>query len=208
MKKNLLTIASLLLLGWQSNAQDLKTPYQFSTVIDNEKTEVKCQDNTGTCWSFSTTSFVESELIRLGKGDLDVSEMYFVRRTYPVKADLFVRYNGKHQFSEGGLAHDVVNAIGQYGIVPQSIYSGYLEGQDKYNHRELVKFLRLILDETVKAPVKSATWKLAVESLLDAYIGKIPASFEVGGKQYTPQSYSEYLGFEADKYVSITSFSE
>jgi len=82
--------------------------YEFESLEDIKPTNVKSQDRTGTCWSFSTTSFIESEISRLGNGDHDLSEMYNVRMVYPKKADQYIRYQGKNQFSEGSLAHDVI----------------------------------------------------------------------------------------------------
>jgi len=94
-----------------------QAPYQFTTVIDLETTPVISQGNTGTCWSFSSTSFLESEVIRLTGKQVDLSEMYTVRNTYPKKADNYVMRQGKAQFSEGGLAHDVMNSVAEYGLV-------------------------------------------------------------------------------------------
>ncbi|MEL6813143.1 MAG: C1 family peptidase, partial [Bacteroidota bacterium] len=101
-----------------------QAPYKFTTEIDLEATPVISQGRTGTCWSFSSTSFLESEIIRLTGKQVDLSEMYTVRNTYPRKAENFVMRQGKAQFSEGGLAHDVINSVRDYGLVPQEAYSG------------------------------------------------------------------------------------
>ena len=101
-------------------------PYKFTTEIDLETTPVISQGRTGTCWSFSSTSFLESEIIRLTGMEIDLSEMYTVRNTYPKKAENYVMRQGKAQFSEGGLAHDVMNSVRDYGLVPQSAYSGII----------------------------------------------------------------------------------
>jgi len=105
--------------------------YEFQSVIDIKTTPVISQDNTGTCWSFSTSSFLESEIIRLTGKQVDLSEMYQVRNTYPKKAENFVMRQGKAQFSQGGLAHDVINSVADYGLVPVAVYSGLTEDEKK-----------------------------------------------------------------------------
>ncbi|MCB0434798.1 MAG: aminopeptidase, partial [Mangrovimonas sp.] len=102
--------------------------YEFKTVVDLEATHVISQGNTGTCWSFSTTSYLESEIIRLTGKPIDLSEMYTVRQTYPAKAWNYVMRQGNAQFGQGGLAHDVINSAREYGLVPESAYSGLLNG--------------------------------------------------------------------------------
>ena len=54
--------------------------YQFTDVVKVPATPVKNQASTGTCWCFATTSFMESELLRMGKGTYDLSEMFIVRQ--------------------------------------------------------------------------------------------------------------------------------
>ncbi len=184
-------------------------PYTFNTVIDLETTPVISQGRTGTCWSFSSTSFLESEIIRLSGKQIDLSEMYTVRNTYPKKAENFVMRQGKAQFSEGGLAHDVINSVRDYGLVPQQAYSGMLEGQHGHNHAELAAILRSMVETYVDNPGRklSKHWDDAIEAVLDVYMGENPTSFSYEGKQYTPQSFLEMTGIEPDDYVTITSFS-
>ncbi|MCW5520423.1 aminopeptidase [Aureitalea sp. L0-47] len=186
-------------------AQD---PYSFSTVIDLETTPVISQGNTGTCWSFSSTSFLESEIIRLTGKQVDLSEMYTVRNTYPKKAENFVMRQGKAQFSEGGLAHDVMNSVRDYGLVPQSVYSGLFEGQASHNHAELAAILRSMVETYVDNPGRklSKKWDDAIEAVLDVYMGENPSTFNYEGKQYTPMSFLEMTKIEPNDYVTITSF--
>lgn len=132
MKKYLISFGILLAANF-TQAQE----YQFETVTDVEYTPVISQGRTGTCWSFSTSSFLESEILRETGKQIDLSEMYNVRHTYPVKAENYVMRQGKAQFSEGGLAHDVMNSVAKNGIVPQSVYSGLGQGEEMHNHSEM-----------------------------------------------------------------------
>lgn len=184
-------------------------PYQFKEIIDLEATPVISQGNTGTCWSFSSTSFLESEIIRLGGTPIDLSEMYTVRNTYPLKAENFVMRDGKAQFDEGGLAHDVINSLRSYGLVPQEVYNGLYENVENHNHAELVAVLKSMVNTVVENPGKrrSVYWKNAVEGVLDAYLGKKPSTFMYDGKSYTPQSFLKMTQINPGDYLTITSFS-
>ena len=112
-------------------------PYSFEVIQDNSHTSTKDQCRTGTCWSFATVSFVESELIRMGKGEHNLSEMFNVRVTYPMKAENYLRYQGRAQFGPGSLSHDVINAIRMHGMVPEAAYTGLNPGITEHNHGEL-----------------------------------------------------------------------
>lgn len=182
--------------------------YKFTEVIDLDATPVISQGNTGTCWSFSSTSFLESEIIRLTGKQIDLSEMYTVRNTYPKKAENFVMRQGKAQFSEGGLAHDVMNSVTAYGLVPNSAYSGLLFNEANHNHAELSAVLRSMVETYVDNPGRklSKKWKAAVDAVLSVYMGKNPKSFEYEGETYTPQSFLKMTKLNPDDYVSITSF--
>jgi len=184
--------------------------YTFSTVKDIQATPVKNQGNTGTCWSFSTSSFVESEIKRLSDMDIDISEMYFVRNTYTIKAWDYVMRQGHAQFSEGGLAHDVTNAIRKFGMVPRSVFSGLINDQKGYDHEEMFTLLKTTLDEFIKNPNKkgSAEWKTAMNTILDTYMGKNPVTFIYKGSMYTPQTFAAITKFNPDDYVTITSFTQ
>lgn len=181
--------------------------YEFNTVIDLETTDVISQGKTGTCWSFSTSSFLESEIIRLTGKTIDLSEMYNVRNTYPQKAWNYVMRQGKAQFSEGGLAHDVLNSISSYGLVPNNIYTGLKNGQIKHNHSSMVDSLKTILNSYLKSPKTYASnWKHDIENTLDYFLGKNIDSFNYQGKIYTPKSFLKMTTINPDNYISITSF--
>ncbi|GAA4851804.1 aminopeptidase C [Algivirga pacifica] len=192
-----------------SYAQDipLKDGYQLQELKKVKVTPVKSQGRTGTCWSFSTTSFIESEAMRMGKGELDLSEMYFVRHNYPVKAEKYVRYHGKSNFGEGSLSHDVTNIIKTHGIVPENVYTGLAKGEVVHDHGELFNVLESMLGTLIKSRKITPKWKDAFNAVLDSYLGEVPETFEVKGKTFTPQEYAEkVVGFNPEDYVEITSF--
>lgn len=182
--------------------------YQFEEKINLDETPVISQGRTGTCWSFSTTSFIESEILRIDKKEIDISEMYNVRFTYLAKAQNYLMRQGKAQFSEGGLAHDVMNSVRQNGLVPQSAYTGLDAGVDSHNHAEMVAVLTSLLDTYLEKPTKqmSDKWQDAVDAILDVYLGPVPAEFEFEGKKYTPESFLKMTKINPDDYVTITSF--
>jgi bleomycin hydrolase len=190
--------------GLQASAQEA---YKFQSVINLQATPVKSQDNTGTCWSYSGHSFLESELLRMGKGEWDLSEMFHARLIYEDKADNYVRRQGKANFSQGSLAHDVLRMVKKHGLIPQEHYTGLQPDEDAHNHEELEVVLFGIVEAVAKQSNPSLHWRNAVKGVLDAYLGKVPEKFKAKGKDYTPRSFAEMLGVNPDDYVSITSFS-
>ncbi len=182
--------------------------YLFKVLADIEATEVQDQSRTSTCWSFSSLSFFESELIRMGKGRYNLSEMFIVRNAYIGKADMYVRMNGFHNFGPGGAFLDLPWVIEHYGIVPESVYKGLNYGTEKHNHAEMDAVLKGIVDAIKSNPQGKLTnaWKSAFEGSIDAYLGKIPNTFSYEGKEYTPISFAKHLGLNMSDYVSLTSF--
>ncbi|MGL2967552.1 C1 family peptidase [Flavobacterium sp. XGLA_31] len=182
--------------------------YEFQTIKKIDATPVISQDQTGTCWSFSTTSFLEAEIIRTTGKKIDLSEMYNVRNTYPKKAWVYVMRQGKAQFGEGGLAHDVINSARDFGLVPQSVYSGKMPTDAIYNHTEMVSVLESMLKTYVANPGKklSPQWKESVSAVLDQYMGPNPTEFTYEGKKYTPKTFMEYTKLNPKDYITISSF--
>ncbi|MCF6182862.1 C1 family peptidase [Lutibacter sp.] len=216
MKRKLFSIAFLaitqLFFAQEGTVINVRLPtaqkYVFTPVIDIEASNVKSQGYTGTCWSFSTTSFIESEIYKnIGK-NIDISEMYTVRNTYPIKAWDYVMRQGKTQFGEGGLAHDVLNSIRIYGLVPQSAFSGLVNGETNYNHSKIVPELKKVLDAYIKNDKhsKHPNWKKEVDSILNVTIGKIPEKFMYDGVYYTPKTFLKMTHINPDDYVTLTSF--
>lgn len=207
MKKSILFGKKIVLLfAFSTSAICFSQKYDFQTVTEVPCLPVISQDNTGTCWSFSSTSFLESEILRITGKSIDLSEMYSVRQTYPKKALNYVMRQGKAQFGEGGLNHDVIFSALEYGLVPENVYSGRINGS-KLNHSKMVKDLENVLNNVVKNPVKLAgTWKSEYETILDQNIGKPVTEFTFEGKQYTPKQFLEATQLKLADYVTITSF--
>ena len=181
--------------------------YQFTTVKDIEANPVISQDNTGTCWSFSTTSFLESEIIRQTGKQIDLSEMYNVRNTYPKKGYNYFMRQGNAQFGEGGLSHDVINCARDFGLVPQSAYSGKTDEKAKYDHSKMEVELKELLKKAVASPKEmSRTWKNDYEKILSNYMGNNVTSFIYEGKKYTPQEFLTMTKLNMNDYVTLTSF--
>ncbi len=192
-------------------AQELPTEinaYKFKVLKKMDATDVKNQYKSSTCWVFSTNSFFESELLRMGKGQHDLSEMFVVRAGYLDRADNYLRRQGAAAFSQGAENHDVINLIRKYGMTPQSVYSGFPAGQDKPVHGEMEAVLKAIVDALHKLPdgKLSPQWRKAYAGALDGYMGAPPETFTVAGKQHTPLSYFNSLGLNLDDYVALTSY--
>lgn len=181
--------------------------YKFKVEVQHQATSVKNQDNTGTCWSFATASFLESELMRMGQGKHDLSEMFVVRNVYKEKAKNYLENKGETNFSQGSLSHDLITAIENYGIVPESVYTGKREGERSYNHNELEHSLRNLLTTLVTKNALSQQWMSLYSTILDTYMGKAPEQFTYKGETYTPKSFTKSIGLNMNDYISITSFS-
>ncbi len=183
--------------------------YFFTPIKEIKATSVKNQNRTSTCWSFSGVAFLESELIRMGKGEINLSSMYVVRNAYTEKADRFVRFNGTNNFGEGGSFYDVIETIRKYGIVPEDVYTGLNYGEDKHVHGELFAVTRGYVDAIIKNPNRKLTtaWKNGFNGILDAYLGVNPVNFNYKGKNYTPNTFFQSLGLNLDDYIYVTSFS-
>ncbi|OFY85238.1 MAG: aminopeptidase [Bacteroidetes bacterium RIFCSPLOWO2_12_FULL_35_15] len=203
-------IAAAVTLGFNITAQTLTNKkdgnYKFTVVKNLEATEVQNQAQSGTCWTFSSLSFFESELLRMGKPKVNLSEMFIVRNSYPDKADKYVRMHGLINFGPGGAFHDVAYVIKNYGIVPQAAYNGFVNGEKEINHNELDAMLKAEVDVVVKANKITRGWAKTVNATLDAYLGKAPETFDYMGKQYTPKSFAQSLGLDMNNYVELTSF--
>jgi len=197
------TISALFLVSLTLSAQNA---YTFTVIKENPITSVKNQASTGTCWSFSGVGFLESELIRMGKGEFDLSEMYIVRRNYEDKAQKYARLHGNLNFAPGGSFADVVETIEDFGIVPEEAYKGLNYGSETHDHGELDKILKGYMGGIVSNQKLSPVWDEGFSGILDAYLGSIPEIFTYDGKQYTPHSFAGSLGLNQDDYVSLTSF--
>lgn len=180
--------------------------YEFEDKIRLDCSSIKSQQRTGTCWSFSTTSFLESELLRTGKGAVDLSEMYSVRKTYEDKARNYVLRQGKANFSQGSLAHDVLNTVEFHGIMTEEAYPGKLPEDQIFDHSELVSTLKAYLDAVIETGKPGPHWQKAVNGILDAYMGPAPETFNYNGTSYSPKSFASAMNINSGDYVHLTSF--
>ncbi len=192
-------------------AQDKKdTSYKFTLIKELPHTSVKDQYRSGTCWSFAGASFIESELLRNGKPEVDISEMFLVNHCYRDKADRYVRMQGNTNFGGGGLLHDILYVMKNYGLVPETIYPGLSYGEKKHVHGEVDNLLKNMVTSVVQNKNRkiSPVWSVAFQKSADAYFGDFPDEFKYQGKKYTPKTFvSDYCGgINADDYVEITSF--
>lgn len=215
MNKSIFLLATLLI-----SSIGFSQTYEFHSVRDIEALPVISQGNTGTCWSFSTTSFLEAEIIRLTGKKIDLSEMYTVRNTYLDKAENFVMRQGKAQFGEGGLSHDLINSAKKYGVVPETNFVGKTNSDIQFNHTKMVSELEAVVKKAVsETPKNYPNWKTDYTAILDAQLGKfnedniitfqnqsIDNKNDSKGKALTPKEFLATTKLNLDDYVTITSF--
>lgn len=195
------------IMAQNTASNSAQSKFQFTIEKEIKNTEVKNQCNTSTCWSFSTLSFLESEMLKSGKPAVNLSEMFIVRHVYLQKAERYIRMHGHTNMGPGGAFHDVTNVIRQYGIVPEDVYPGNPEVENKHDHSELDVSLKAFLDGVLKNDTKiTGKWRQAVNGILDAYLGKLPEKFDFQGKSFSPKSFSEFMGINPDNYLEISSF--
>jgi bleomycin hydrolase len=215
MKKLFLLSAAFFMLSAPIFAQDEakdepkeEKGYEFTEKNNIPTTTVKDQQRTGTCWSYAATSFVETELLRMGFDEVDLSEMYFVRHAYEQKGLDYVRYHGKNNFSPGGQAHDVTNVIKTMGFVTENDYTGKHYGSDIHVHGEMRTMMLGMLDAVIKNKNREITpvWFDAYKAVVDTYLGAQPEKITYNEKEYTPVEFAEMTGFDANDYIEITSY--
>lgn len=204
MNKLFKLVILLLLVSAMAYSQD--AGYIFTMKKDLACTPVKNQNATSTCWCFSGISMLESELLRMGRKPMDLSEMYIVRHTYEKKAQMFARMHGSSSFAGGGEYGDVLNGWREIGLVPDIAYPGLNYGEIKHNHSEMDAGLKGFMDAVIKSQKLTTAWANGLNGILDAYLGKMPESFTYEGKTYTPASFTKDLGINPDDYFLLTSF--
>jgi len=213
--KNLMLSLIALCLALTAGAQTADTTsaegYRFTDTKIIPTTAVKDQSRSGTCWCFSTLSFLESEILRAGGPAMHLSEMWIVRHSFMDKAEKYVRMHGTINFAEGGASHDVTEGIKAHGIVPFEVYPGLNYGTEKPDFHELSVVLKAYLDAVVKTGDKSGkalstAWKRGFDAILDEYFGPLPETFTYEGKEYTPETFAAQLPIDLDNYIDISSF--
>jgi len=208
MKKIFVAAALLSVVTYSTATAQGEEGYVFTPVKENKITPVENQNRTGTCWAYSALGFIESELIRMGKGEHNLSEMFVVNHSYRDKGDKYVRTHGITPYSQGGSFYDVLYVLKNYGIVPDANMKGLEYGEDNHVHGEL----EAVTGAYVKAVVGnkngklSTAWKKGLNATIDAYLGELPEKFTYNGKEYNPKSFAAELGINPDDYVSLTSY--
>lgn len=197
-----------LTFGQDEEKKEEAEGYTFTVKTEIPATPVKNQYRSGTCWSFSSLSFLEAELIRMGKGEYDLSDMFVVRHAYADKAKKYVRFQGEMNFGGGGAFHDATYVWKKYGMVPEEAYDGKVIGEENHVHGELDAVTKAYVDAVIKNKNKKLTpvWFAGFEGILDAYLGEVPESFTYDGKEYTPRSFADELGINPDDYIEIGSY--
>jgi aminopeptidase C len=189
-----------------SSAAPKEEGYRFTPVVELKATPVKNQASTSTCWCFATTSFIESELLRKGKGEFNLSVMWIVRYNYVDRLkDNFIE-QGKGNLGQGGVGHDWMVEFTKNGIVPDEVYTGLNYSMTNHSHGELNAFVNAIATVPLQRKKESDQYFNIVNAVLDTYLGKVPETFTYKGVGYTPESFSASLGINPDDYVEITSF--
>lgn len=210
-----ITLAALGLCFSSINAQEAKEEkkaeegFVFTTIKENPITSIKNQNRSSTCWSFSSVAFLESELLRQGKGEFDLSEMFIVHHTMEDRAINYVRYHGDASFSPGGSFEDMVVCYEKYGMVPQDAMPGIMYGDSLPVHNELDAVAEAYVQAIGKGKFSKLTpvWKNGLRSIYDTYLGECPKEFNYNGKTYTPRTFAdEVLKLNMDDYISLTSY--
>lgn len=184
-----------------------KQGFVFTEVINLGRTSIKDQGSSGTCWSYSGNSFLESEMIRMGKDPVEISQIYTAYNTYLEKAKTFVQLHGDQAQGEGGQLHDVLTIYKKYGAVPREVYTGLREGQTRNNFSEMTNILQGMNENIVKNKKLTPEWQNAIKGVMNSYLGIPPESFQYKGKTYTPRTWAdEVVGINPDNYVGISSF--
>ena len=185
-----------------------KENFKFTDMINLANTSVKAQGSSGTCWSYATNSFLESEMIRSGKAPVELSQIFSARNAYIEKAKNYVRMHGAVTLGDGGSLHDVPNMLKKYGAVPQEVYTGLNYGTSKNKFAEMTALSEGLLAAVIKNPNGELTpnWEKAYTAVLDSYLGQVPQNFVHKGKNYTPQTFAkEVVGLNSDDYIEMSS---
>ena len=213
--KKILALSFAALIATGANAAEPKDSEKsnkpvFTTIKANPITSIKDQNRSGTCWAYSTLSFLESEILKNSGKTYDLCETFVVSHTYMDRAVKTVRMHGDVSFSQGGSAYDPIYCLQNYGICPEEAMAlpGTPIGDSLNNYNEFFTVMTPYVEALAKSSAKKLTpaWKKGLQGIIDAYIGEKPTEFEYEGKKYTPKTFTESLGLNLDDYVSITSY--
>ena len=213
--RKIVIFALLAVFAANVGAQDKKEEKKenkpiFTVVKQNPITSIKDQNRSGTCWAYSTLSFLESEILKKSGKTYDLSEMFVANKTYMDRATMAIRMHGDVSFAQGGSAYDPIYCWEHYGMVPETAMPlpGTLYGDSLANFNEFFAVLTPYVEAIAKGKQTKLTpaWKTGLQGILDAYLGKCPESFTYEGKTYTPKSFAASLGLDMKDYVSFTSY--
>lgn len=207
-----LLIAVTMLFGIQMQAQkDEKPVYQFTDDVEVPHTIVQNQAQSGTCWCFAGTGFVEAEILRKYDVKLNLSEMYFVRWAYMQKVSRYVRMHGTTNISCGGEVFDVIYALNDDGMITDEAYNGLVLGNDRHCHWELDKTLKeygKVVTSKSNGRILYETYPKMVNYILDAYLGEVPETFKFEGMTYYPESFANKYQLDVYDYAQFSSFTD
>lgn len=204
--KLLSIFAAILLLATVVYAEGEKEV--FTIIKEVAHTPVISQGRTGTCWSFATTSFLESEIMRKGFPETNLSEMFFVYYNYKNKAFQYLLYHGNNNFGQGSLSHDVIKVMTDEGVMLYDDYPG-LQKNGKYDHKELARKIREEtdnIDKTKSGEIDVSDLKV-LNPILKMELGKLPSKVKIDGNKYTASELRNKFELNPDDYVELTSFS-
>lgn len=198
----------------EAQTEEKKDTLIFTPVVENRVTSIKNQNNSGTCWAYSSLAFLESEVLKkhpeMKPEDIDLCESFLVSHTYADRADRHVRTHGDASFSQGGSFYDAIYCLKHYGLTPEGTmpYPNTLYGDSLFNFTSFFPPMEAYMKAIAKSDAKKINpiWKKSLQGMLDGYFGELPETFTYKGKQYTPKSYAQSLGLNPDDYISLTSY--
>jgi bleomycin hydrolase len=175
-----------------------------------ESTPIKDQQSTSICWDFATTSFIETEAIRLGKKPVVLSPMFFLIPTYIDKSEKYIRMNGKSYFGPGDLTFSALKAYKNFGAIPEEVYCGKIDKSKKFDHYKMDKKIRDKVNDYLnngRGNMTTEGYRKSINDILISTIGMVPDTFMYQQKKYTPKSFArDLIGINPDDYIEITSF--
>ncbi len=185
-----------------------KSKFYFKDVVALEHTGVRTQKGEGTCWSYATNSFLESEMMRMGKKPYDLSCIYSLRCAYMEKAESYIRMHGGIAWGEGGEMHDVMNMLALYGAMPEAVYPGNGIHITAEKIAQMNDALRGFLDKIIDNPATGLArdWRQAFDAIMVSFIGDAPDKFNFDQHNYNPATFArKCVGIHPEDYVELAS---
>ena len=206
--KTIVLLALAIVFSMPANVSAQENVYQITDDVVVPHTSVKNQAQSGTCWCFAGVGLIEAEILKKYNVEIDLSEMYLVRWAYANKFEKYVRMQGTCNFSPGGEVFDALYAINESGMMTEDAYNGLVLGDKNHNHGELHTVLAeygKIVNKQHNGKISKA-WPNMVQSVLDVYLGEVPATFTFEGTEYDAKSLAEKYPLNINDYVQISAF--